>query len=335
MSTSFIDTANIQLKSGNGGNGCSSFRREKFVPLGGPDGGDGGKGGDIILEVDPQLHTLMDLRYKRNYKAGRGVHGQGKKKFGRGGEDCIIRVPPGTEIYENDELLIDLIEPGQQFIAAKGGDGGRGNARFSTPTNQAPTKCETGWPGEEKTLTLVLKILADIGLVGLPNAGKSTLLSQLSNATPKIADYPFTTLKPNLGEITSDDYLHFVMADIPGIIEGAADGKGLGLEFLKHIERSRALLFLIDATEEEPEFVYEVLKEEIEQFNPEILEKPRALVITKCDLPDAPDKLTIADLEPNVQLFHISSITRDGLEPLRTYLVETMQRLEAEEPDSE
>ena len=324
----FIDTATIHVQSGRGGNGCSSFRREKFVPLGGPDGGDGGKGGDVILEVSPQLRTLMDLRYRRNYKARNGAHGQGSQKTGKGGADCIIFIPPGTEIHEADELIADMVEPGERFVVARGGRGGRGNARFATPRNQAPTRAYGGEPGEEKNLQLVLKILADVGLVGLPNAGKSTLLSQLSNATPKIADYPFTTLQPNLGQIAIDDFLHFVMADIPGIIEGAAGGKGLGLEFLRHVERSRVLVFLIEQTAEEPDFVYEILKEEIRQFNPEILDKPRAVAISKCDLdPDAPP-IALDNLEPGIPLFHISAVTGEGLEDLRQFLITTLRRLE-------
>jgi len=325
----FVDTAIIQIRSGRGGNGCSSFRREKFVPLGGPDGGDGGKGGDVALEVSPQLRTLMDLRYRRHYKAQNGTHGKGKQKFGKGGADCIIPVPPGTEIHENGELIADLVEPGARLVVARGGRGGRGNARFATPSNQAPTRCDAGEPGEEKKLQLVLKIIADVGLVGLPNAGKSTLLSQFSNATPKIADYPFTTLQPNLGHIVVDDFLHFVMADIPGIIEGAAEGKGLGLEFLRHIERSRLLVFLIERTAEEPDFVYETLKEEIRRFNPDILKKPRAVAISKCDLEPDAAPVSLDNLEPGIPLFHISAVTGEGLEDLHIFLCKTLRNLQA------
>ena len=247
----FIDHAKIHVKGGNGGSGCVSFRREKHVPKGGPDGGDGGKGGDVVVQAASQLSTLLDFRYRPNFKAERATHGKGSDKHGKGGKDLIVKVPLGTIIKENEEIIADLVEEGQSVIVAKGGRGGRGNARFVSSTTQAPRDWEPGEFGEEKILELELKLIADVGLVGLPNAGKSTLISKLSAARPKIADYPFTTLKPNLGIVKYRDTGTFVVADIPGIIEGAHYGKGLGLEFLRHIERTKLLLILVDCTSED------------------------------------------------------------------------------------
>jgi len=243
----FIDESRIFVKAGNGGNGCCSFRREKFIPKGGPDGGDGGNGGDVIIEASPHYHTLLDQRYHPHYKAQRGQHGKGKNCTGRSGEDLVIHVPVGTQVrdFESGEVVADLVQAGQRMVAARGGRGGRGNARFVTSTRQAPKNCEPGTEGEERSFKLVLKLLADVGLVGFPNAGKSTLISKISSARPKIADYPFTTLVPNLGMVRHKG-ADFVVADIPGIIEGAHEGVGLGLRFLRHIERTRILLYLVD-----------------------------------------------------------------------------------------
>ena len=244
----FIDEAKIYVKGGDGGKGCVSFRREKYIPRGGPDGGDGGEGGDVIITADRNLHTLIDLRYQQHYRADRGGHGEGSNKHGKDGGDCRIRVPVGTIIKDTDTELIleDLNEDGKSLIAAKGGRGGKGNTRFKSSTNRAPRRAQKGLPGEEKWLYLELKLLADISIIGFPNAGKSTLISKISAAKPKISDYPFTTLTPNLGVVRVGDYKSFVVADIPGLIEGAYKGKGLGIRFLKHIERTKILLHLID-----------------------------------------------------------------------------------------
>ncbi|MBN2780374.1 MAG: GTPase ObgE, partial [Candidatus Marinimicrobia bacterium] len=249
----FIDQTSIAIAAGNGGNGCVSFHREKFVPKGGPDGGDGGHGGNVIFQASVQLHTLQDIRYNRTYKAGNGRPGEGNNCSGKKGEDIVIKVPVGTLIRERDEdrVMVDMIEDGQTFTAAKGGNGGWGNQHFATSTNKTPRFAKPGQPGETHEVELELKILADVGLVGFPNAGKSTLLSTISAAHPKIADYPFTTLVPNLGIVRYGDYGSFVMADIPGLIEGAHLGKGLGDQFLRHIERSKVLLFMIDVNEED------------------------------------------------------------------------------------
>jgi len=282
-----IDQVRITIKGGNGGNGCLSFRREKFIPKGGPDGGDGGKGGDIYFIVDNSINTLLDFRYRKHFRAENGKHGQGANKTGKSGADLYIKVPPGTLIKKRmtDVVLADLVEETQTFLAAKGGRGGRGNARFATPTNRAPRRVEEGKPGEEIDLDLELKMLADVGLVGLPNAGKSTLLSRVSNARPKIADYPFTTLEPHLGIVSAGEYRSFVMADIPGLIEGAGAGKGLGHQFLKHIERTQVLLILVDGSQPDPQGTLNTLLSELKTFNEELFNRPRLIVLSKSDLP--------------------------------------------------
>ncbi len=319
----FIDQAKIVTIAGHGGNGVVSFRREKYVPKGGPDGGDGGKGGDVIIEADPNLQTLLDFRYRTKFKAQSGRHGQGANKTGRSGEDLIIRVPLGTVIKDEDtgELIADLVAPGQRAVVARGGKGGRGNARFATPTNQTPRIAEPGEPGESRTLLLELKLIADVGLVGLPNAGKSTLLSRLTAARPKIADYPFTTLAPNLGIVQFKDQRSFVMADIPGLIEGAAQGKGLGLEFLKHIERTKVLAFLIDWNSEDVHHDYQILRNELKAYNSDLLLRPSIIVFTKIDLgtsvePNGIDRLKKMDLP--VQ--KISALQGEGLNELKIKL---------------
>lgn len=285
-----IDQTHIHLKAGDGGSGILSFRREKYVPKGGPDGGDGGKGGDVYLRVDASVNTLLNFRYRQHFKAESGRHGQGAKKTGRSGPDLFIPVPPGTIVKHEatGQIVADLVEPGQSYLAARGGKGGRGNANFATPTNRAPRKFEPGQPGEEIKLELELKLLADVGLVGLPNAGKSTLLSAISNARPRIADYPFTTLEPHLGIVSVEPYRSFVMADLPGLIEGAHEGKGLGIKFLKHIERTRVLLFLIDSSAPDPFRSMTTVERELERYDSELLDRPRLVVLSKADLEPSP-----------------------------------------------
>ena len=316
----FIDYAKISVKAGQGGSGCVSFRREKHVPKGGPDGGDGGKGGSITVKADRNLHTLIDFRYKKNYKAKRGEHEMGDGKHGKKGPDMEIRVPVGTMIKDSDSghILCDLVSDQQEYVVAKGGRGGKGNARYVTPENRSPRDWEVGFPGEEKTLELELKLLADIGLVGLPNAGKSTLLSVISAARPKIADYPFTTLQPNLGIVKYKDYHSFVVADIPGLIEGAHTGKGLGHQFLKHIERTRALAFLIDITDENPEDTFNILYKELSEFSRIIIQKPYIVVFTKSDIVsdvDVPDSFIDAK-----KVTVISAVTGQGISELKDQL---------------
>ena len=314
----FIDFVSIFVKAGKGGAGCVSFHREKYVPKGGPDGGDGGHGGSVILIVDANIRTLMDLRYKRRYVAKNGAPGGGNNKTGKSASNVIIKVPPGTMVFDQatHELIVDLTDDGAEFVIAKGGDGGRGNARFATPTNRAPRRAESGWPGEERMLDLELKLIADVGLLGLPNAGKSTLLSCLSAARPKIAAYPFTTLEPMLGVVYLGDLKSFVMADIPGLIEGASEGRGLGLEFLRHVERTKILLHLVDVSAENPIKDYETICNEIEKYSPELAKKPSFLLLTKFDLLQPDDKL------PNLptELKPISAITGENLTELKYFL---------------
>lgn len=280
----FLDEAKIFIKSGDGGAGCVSFRREKFIEFGGPDGGNGGKGGDIIVEAIPNLNTLIDFRYQQHFKARRGYHGMGKLRSGRDSEDIILRVPVGTQIFDEDKqtLLFDLDKPGMKILLAKGGDGGFGNAHFKSSTNQAPTHSGKGWPGEERWIWLRLKLIADVGLLGLPNAGKSTMLAAVSAAKPKIADYPFTTLHPQLGVVRIDSR-EFVMADIPGLIEGAHEGAGLGDKFLGHIERCSLLLHLIDGTQEDVALAYRTIRKELQAYSPLLAERPEILCLNKCD----------------------------------------------------
>ncbi|HET7274402.1 MAG TPA: GTPase ObgE [Longimicrobiaceae bacterium] len=312
----FLDQAKIQVKAGSGGDGVASFRRESKVPHGGPDGGDGGDGGDIVLRVDPQLSTLLDYRYRQQYNADKGKDGSGSNKTGRSGADLQLSVPPGTVVrdVETGEFLGELIEPGDALTVARGGDGGRGNQHFATATNQAPSRFEHGRPGEEREIELELKLIADVGLVGEPNAGKSTFLATVSEATPKIADYPFTTLTPNLGVIQLSDARSFVVADIPGIIEGAHEGKGLGLQFLRHIERTRTLAVMIPADTLEPQAEYERLRTELRNYSPELADKSHCVIFTKSDLlpPDWPEPQVDA---PNAWAqFVISSVAHKGLD---------------------
>ncbi|MEJ5301689.1 MAG: GTPase ObgE [Thermodesulforhabdaceae bacterium] len=320
----FIDEAIIHVKAGDGGNGCISFRREKYVPKGGPDGGDGGKGGDVYLVATSSKKTLLDFHYRRFFRAERGRHGRGKDQHGRSGEDLLIPVPVGTVVKDalTEEVLVDLSEDGQKWLVAKGGRGGRGNARFATPTNQAPRFAEDGEKGEERDLKLELKLLADVGIVGFPNAGKSTLISVISDAKPKIADYPFTTLSPQLGVVGVGTDRSFVVADIPGLIEGAHQGAGLGIQFLKHIERTKVLIHLIDITSIEPADPlrpYQVIREELEKFNPDLVQKPEVLALNKIDLihPAYVDKLkTLYKRHLKVPVFAISALSKKGIAPL-------------------
>ncbi len=292
----FVDYVEITVEAGRGGHGCISFRREKHIAKGGPNGGDGGHGGDIVFRADSNLTTLLDFRYKKHYHAENGKSGEGSLKTGRSGAQEIINVPVGTIIKntETGQVIVDLDEEGKKEIIAKGGKGGRGNNHFKTPTNQAPRKAEEGKPGEKLKLALELKLLADVGLVGLPNAGKSTMLSRLSAARPKIADYPFTTLKPNLGIVKIREFKSFVMADIPGIIEGASEGKGLGLQFLKHIQRTRIILYLIDIYNDEPDQTLSVLKGELKDFDKNLLKLPSLVVLNKIDLLNEEDLKVIS-----------------------------------------
>ncbi len=290
----FVDQVRIRVMAGDGGNGCVSFRRERYIPRGGPDGGDGGKGGDVILQADGQLSTLLDLSYPQQLRARKGTHGKGKDQTGRNGEDLIIRVPVGTLVRDDEsgELLQDLLFDGQQFVVAVGGGRGKGNARFATSTQRAPRHAEKGEKGEERWLRLDLKLLADVGLIGFPNAGKSTLLSKISSARPKIGDYPFTTLVPNLGVVTEEDH-SFVVADIPGLIEGASMGAGLGLTFLRHVERTRLLVHLLDISGEparNPVKDFDALSSELNAYHPSLSEKIQIVALNKIDLPSVREK---------------------------------------------
>lgn len=318
----FIDHLSIQVKAGDGGNGCVSFRREAFVPRGGPNGGDGGDGGSVILRADPQLRTLLDFRYKRHYTAQRGAHGRGKDQTGKRGPDLVIRVPVGTLIRDvtHGETLADLTVPGQEVVVARGGRGGRGNSRFATPTRQAPTFAEPGTPGEERTLALELKLLADVGFVGLPNAGKSTLLAAISSARPKVASYPFTTLEPALGVVTWAEGQSFVAADIPGLIEGAHEGRGLGFQFLRHVERSTFLLHLVDVSEaagHHPVEDLESVRRELALTHPELVARPFAVVGSKLDAATGDERVLEAYCrDRGWSYFGISAATGAGVAAL-------------------
>lgn len=322
----FIDEVKIRIKAGNGGNGCMAFRREKFVPRGGPSGGDGGRGGDIVLEASNHYNTLLHFRFNPEHTAERGRHGEGSNKKGREGDDIVLAVPVGTIVYDQatGEQLYDFTQPGERCVVARGGKGGRGNARFATPWHQTPTEHEPGSLGEEKMLRLELKLLADVGLVGFPNAGKSTLISVLSAARPKIADYPFTTLEPNLGVVLTHDQRTFVVADIPGLIEGAHEGAGLGIRFLRHVERTRLLVHLVDVSElsgRKPSDDFKVVLKELESFSPELAAKPMFVVATKLDAAqDAKrlDSLRRMAARRKLPFFKISAVTGEGLEELKS-----------------
>lgn len=323
----FVDEARIQVFAGNGGNGCVSFRREKFIPLGGPDGGDGGNGGSIYLIADEGLNTLIDFRHQRHFRAERGQNGMSRQCYGRSGDDLTIRVPVGTVIMDagTDEVIGDLTAHGQRQLVAQGGHGGKGNIHFKSSVNRAPRKATSGTPGDERELHLELKVLADVGLLGFPNAGKSTLIRSISAATPKVADYPFTTLHPNLGVVRAAADRSFVVADIPGLIEGASDGAGLGVHFLKHLQRTRVLWHVVDLAPFEdgppPNKQVRAIERELKKFDPALLEKPRWLVLNKADmLPDGEAELRAKALKRSLRwkgpVYLVSALERKGLEPL-------------------
>jgi GTP-binding protein len=341
----FIDSATIRVKAGEGGNGCMAFRREKFVPRGGPSGGDGGKGGDVIMESSERHNTLVHFRFNPEYKAERGRHGEGSNKTGRDGGDVVLKVPLGTIVYDEEtgEKVWDFSRPDERIVIAHGGRGGRGNARFATSTHQAPREHEPGRPGEERVFRLELKLLADVGLVGYPNVGKSTLISRISAARPKIANYPFTTLEPNLGVVAvgdKKDEISFVVADIPGLIEGAHDGAGLGTQFLRHIERTRLLLHLVDVSDSSgrPDVIkdVEVILGELDSFGAHLAEKPMLMVASKID---AANKDKLAKLKQyckkrKLALYPISAVTGEGIEKLKFAMAEKVEELRAESEES-
>ncbi|EKF51266.1 GTPase ObgE [Lactococcus garvieae] len=326
----FLDTARIEVRAGKGGDGAVAFRREKYVPDGGPAGGDGGRGGDIIFRVDEGLSTLMDFKYNRIFRAKPGEKGMNKGMHGRGAEDLIVKVPQGTTVKDNEtgQVIVDLIDKGQEFVVAKGGRGGRGNIRFATPRNPAPEVAENGEPGEQRWLMLELRVLADVGLVGFPSVGKSTLLSVVSNARPKIGAYHFTTITPNIGMVQVGYGDSFVMADMPGLIEGAHSGAGLGIQFLRHIERTRVLLHILDMSgieERDPYEDYVTINNELESYNLRLLERPQLIVANKMDMPDAPEILAefkkklaenLPEGEEMPQIFEVSGLTKTGLQGL-------------------
>lgn len=342
----FIDEAKIRVKAGDGGNGCMAFRREKFVPRGGPSGGDGGRGGDVIMESSERHNTLVHFRFNPEYKAERGRHGEGSNRTGREGEDVVLKVPVGTIVYDEEtgELVHDFSRPDERMIVAKGGRGGRGNQHFATPTHQAPREHEPGRPGEEKTLRLELKLLADVGLVGYPNVGKSTLISRISAARPKIADYPFTTLQPNLGVVAIGDaddpnQISFVVADIPGLIEGASSGAGLGTQFLRHIERTRLLVHLIDVSDAsgrlDPVRDFEVIMGELGTFGAGLEAKPMIVVASKIDVanPEKLAKLKRYCTRKKLKLYAISAVTGEGVDKLKYAIGDEVVKLRAEHPE--
>ncbi|MFT3922745.1 MAG: GTPase ObgE [Myxococcales bacterium] len=318
----FVDEVSVKVIAGNGGDGASAWRREKFMPLGGPAGGDGGKGGDVVFEAHERYTTLLDLRYRRVLKAQSGENGRGKDMYGKGGEDLVVQVPPGTQVYDADtgELLADLEQSGTRVVIARGGRGGRGNIHFVTSVNQSPNRAEKGDPGEQRELRLELKLLADVGLLGYPNVGKSTFISAVSRARPKIADYPFTTLVPNLGVVSLGDDRNFVIADIPGIIEGAAQGQGLGLQFLRHVERTRVLLHIITwdpAPERDLVRDFDALMKELAAFDPELSKRPMIVGIGKMDLEETRERAAAARAEleaRGIEVFDFSAATHEGMD---------------------
>lgn len=332
----FLDRVKIRVKAGDGGNGVTAFRREKFVPRGGPSGGDGGVGGSVWIESSEGLNTLLHLRYNPEHKAERGRHGEGSNRFGKDGADTTVGVPVGTQVFDaaTDELLFDFTEPGQRYLAAKGGKGGWGNAHFATATRQAPKFHYDGRPGEERELQLELKLIADVGLVGYPNAGKSTLISVISAAKPKIADYPFTTLEPNLGVVDMGDYRTLVVADIPGLIEGASDGAGLGHRFLRHVERTKLILHLVDISSlsgRDPVSDYEIINRELAKYDANLAEREQIVIATKIDSLDEPERLE--NLKARVKkdkrrFFAISSVANRGIKELMTAVADRIFRPE-------
>jgi GTP-binding protein len=330
----FVDEANIAIQAGDGGHGCVSFRREKYVPKGGPDGGAGGKGGDIVFRSSSGLTTLYGFNFKKHFKAERGAHGRGKNQTGKGGKDLLIEVPRGTIIKdsENGMILKDFLEDGESFVAAYGGRGGRGNQHFVSSTNQAPRYAQPGEPGQARTLKLELKLLADVGVIGLPNAGKSTLIGALSSAHPKIADYPFTTLTPTLGVVEPENARPFVIADIPGLVEGAHRGVGLGIRFLRHVERTGILVHLIDLSTvpaDDPLRPLRVVNHELRMFNPRLAEKKQIIALNKADLSEAAalaDRIGDCFKAENPDTWVISALTGQGISPLKVHLAELVER---------
>ncbi len=333
----FVDQVRIRVTAGAGGSGASSFARFKYRPKGGPDGGDGGHGGSVYVKVDTNLATLLDYRYHSAWVAPRGMHGKGKNMTGATGDDVYLPVPPGTEIRDaaTGELLAEVLTPGDTVRVARGGRGGRGNARFTTSTHQAPREWEPGEEGEDREIELVLKLIADVGLVGEPNAGKSTLLSVISAARPKIADYPFTTLEPNLGVVGLSGHRTFVVADIPGIIEGAHAGKGLGLKFLRHVERTRVLAFLIPLDSPDPQAVIDQLRHEIRSYSEPLFEKPYVVLLSKRDLLPPGGEIPKLEIPGAIGSLAFSSITGSGVEDLKEYLWKAVQAVRADEPAKE
>ncbi len=337
----FIDRVKIKVMAGDGGNGVTAFRREKFVPRGGPSGGDGGIGGSVWMEADEGLNTLLHLRYNPEHKAERGRHGEGSNRHGRDGEDAVVKVPVGTQVFdaESEDLLFDFTEPGQRFLAAKGGKGGWGNQHFATPTRRAPKFHYTGRPGEEKELQLELKLIADVGLVGFPNAGKSTLISVISAAKPKIADYPFTTLEPNLGVVDLGDFKTFVVADIPGLIEGASEGAGLGDRFLRHVERTKLMLHLVDVSSisgRNPVEDYEIINRELANYNQDLAERPQIVVATKLDALDEPERLESLREQAEKdgkEFLEISAVTNQGTKELVAAVAKRLAEIKETEID--
>jgi GTPase len=321
----FLDQVKIYIKAGDGGHGSPSFRREKFIEYGGPDGGDGGKGGSVILKSEQNLNTLIDYRYQQHHKAERGENGMGQNRTGKGGENIILKVPLGTQVFEEDNktLIYDFIKPGEEFVAATGGNGGLGNTRFKSSTNRAPKKFTKGTLGEEFIIWLQLKTIADIGIIGLPNAGKSSLLASITNANPKIANYQFTTLNPNLGVASYDDK-EIIIADIPGLIEGAHEGTGLGVKFLKHIERCKTLLHLIDITNNDLEKSYCQVKNELKSYSPELLKKKELIVLNKIDLIDEELAKEIIDdfsKKINREILTLSTLEKKSISKIKAKLV--------------
>ena len=334
----FLDQCKIYIRSGNGGGGAVSFRREKYIEYGGPDGGDGGKGGDVWIEAVDGLNTLIDYRYQQHFKAGTGIHGMGRNRHGAAGDDVVLKVPVGTQAYEedNETLICDLTEVGQRFRLAAGGNGGFGNQHFKTSTNQAPRRANPGLPGEERTIWLRLKLIADAGLVGLPNAGKSTFLAAVTAAKPKIADYPFTTLHPGLG-VARVDAREFVIADIPGLIEGAHEGVGIGDRFLGHVERTRVLLHLVSAQEENPGKAYETVRGELEAYGNGLAEKPEIVALSQADtLDDEARRTKLASLKKaaGTAPFVLSAVSGEGVEAVLRALIEKVQAAREEEAPS-
>jgi GTPase len=316
----FIDSAKIFVRSGNGGTGIIHWRREKFVPKGGPDGGNGGKGGNVVFRADKQLHTLLDFKYKRRYIADNGNPGEGSNREGKSADDAVIKVPCGTIVKnaETEEIIADLVDHNSEIVVARGGRGGKGNSEFATATNQAPRKCTPGEQGQELNLDLELKLLADVGLVGFPNAGKSTLISKISAAKPKIAEYPFTTLTPNLGMVYFQEGKSFVVADIPGLIEGAHEGKGLGIQFLKHIERTKVLVYLLDCTNEDVKKDFSTLRSELASFDNDLPEKPTIVTLTKLDIADQALRTSLKKIKfgRGIPVHLISAVSGEGLKDL-------------------